>query len=337
MNILGIETSCDETSAAVVSDGKLLCNEVYSQSVHRDFGGVVPEIASREHEVVLYKVVRQALTHTNIPLQKIDCIAVTEGPGLMGALLVGVNFAKGLSIGLNIPLIGINHMEGHLFSNFIDNPELKYPFLCLLVSGGHTQIWKVNSFGNYTLLATTRDDAAGEAFDKGARILGLGYPGGPEIEKIGKSGNKNSFKFPIPKVKSSKLDFSFSGLKTALLYTCNKIPHEELTENIPQIAAGYQSAIVNTLLNRLQLAIQQTGIKIITISGGVAANKYLRNKINILEQKCNAMVYFPSMEFCTDNAAMIALTGYHRFKLGEYSKIDLVPNPNLSMEELSIA
>lgn len=335
MNILGIETSCDETSASVVNNGQLLSNEVFSQTIHNEYGGVVPEVASREHEAVLSIIVKLALKSADINVKDIDCISVTNGPGLMGALLVGVNYAKGLAISLDVPFLGINHMEGHLFANFINNPELKYPFICLLVSGGHTQIWKVNSFDNYSLLATTRDDAAGEAFDKGARILGLGYPGGPEIEKSAVSGDDKSYKFPIPIVKSSHLDFSFSGLKTALLYTCNKMNKIQLNNEIHNLAASYQSAIINTLIDRLEKAIEETGISIITISGGVAANKSLRKNVINLEQKYNINVYFPPMEYCTDNAAMIALTGYNRFKQNEKSLMELVPNPNLSMENLS--
>ncbi len=333
MNILGIETSCDETSASVVINGNVISNEVYSQTIHNQYGGVVPEIASREHEAILSNVVSSALDSANLKVNNLDCIAVTKGPGLMGALLVGVNFAKGLALSLNIPLLGVNHMEGHLFANFINNQILKYPFLCLLISGGHTQIWVVNSFGKYELLGTTLDDAAGEAFDKGARILGLNYPGGPEIEKCSKLGDKNKFHFTIPKIKSSELDFSFSGLKTALLYTWQKIEKNKLKESINDLAASYQNAIINTLINRLEKAVQKTGISTITISGGVAANKNLREITKNWEQKNKLSVYYPPMEYCTDNAAMIALTGYHRYKNGEKSSMSLVPDPNLSMKE----
>ena len=222
MIVLGIETSCDETSAAVIQNGLLMSNVVLSQEIHRKFGGVVPEIASREHEEKLTSIIQLALERASISKSDLDANAVTYGAGLMGALLVGLNVAKGLAIGLNIPFLGVNHMEGHLYANMIDNPQMDYPFLCMLVSGGHTQIWRVDSFGEYTLFSNTVDDAAGEAFDKGARILGLKYPGGPEIQREAIGGNSSAYTFPRPCLKRSEFDFSFSGLKTAILYTCKK-------------------------------------------------------------------------------------------------------------------
>ena len=232
MVILGIESSCDETAAAVCMDGKILSNVVLSQEVHQQYGGVVPEIASREHEAQIIHIVQAALDQTDYQLQDINAIAVTYGAGLLGALLVGLNFAKGLAIGLKIPFIGVNHLEGHLFANLIDSPQLKYPFICLLVTGGHTQIWEVQSSGDYVQHSTTIDDAAGEAFDKGARILGLGYPGGPEIEILAQDGKLNSFYFPIPEIKLNPQNFSFSGLKTALLYKCRSLSKKVLNAKI---------------------------------------------------------------------------------------------------------
>jgi N6-L-threonylcarbamoyladenine synthase len=329
MIILGIETSCDETSAAIINNGKLISNIVLSQEIHLQFGGVVPEFASREHENQISYIVSKSISSANILITDLDAIAVTYGAGLMGALLVGLNYAKGLAIGLNIPFLGVNHMEGHLYANFIDNPEFDYPFLCLLVSGGHTQIWEVNSFGNYELIGNTVDDAAGEAFDKGARILGLSYPGGPEIEKIAKDGNKNAFKFTIPRVKSSIYNFSFSGLKTALLYTCQKLTDSELKEQKSNLASSFQEVIIDTLLDKLKKAIILTGHSRIAVAGGVAANKRFRDKADVLSKNNGLEIYFPKMQFCTDNAAMIAMAGYQRLKMGEVSNLNLKAKPNL--------
>ena len=331
MIILGIETSCDETSASIVKDGRVLSNVTFTQIIHSKYGGVVPEFASREHEQILSLIVDNAIKNAKIELNDINSIGVTSGPGLMGALLVGVNFAKGLSIALNIPYIGINHLEGHIFANFIDYPKIKFPFLCLLVSGGHTQIWQVNDFQNYNLFSTTRDDAAGEAFDKGARILFLKYPGGPEIDKIAINGDSNKYKFSIPKIKNSEYDFSFSGLKTALFYLCKKMNKNEILNERPHIAASYQKAIVDTLLQKIEKCIKETKIKTITISGGVAANSYLRLQAKRMESKYNFQFLFPSIQFCTDNGAMIGITAYYYAKNKIFSNLSLVPNPNLKI------
>ena len=251
MIILGIETSCDETSVAIIKDQLLLSNVVISQlDIHKKYGGVVPEIASRNHEKNIIICLELAIKDSKIKLEDIDCISVTYGPGLLGALLVGINFAKGLSLSLNIPIIGINHMEGHLFAGFINRNMPKYPFLCLLVSGGHTQICVINGFRDYKIVANTVDDAAGEAFDKGARLLGLDYPGGPAIEKSSKMGNNEYFKFPRPKVKNSKYNFSFSGLKTALLYETKKLGKEKTQELQSHLASSYQEAIIDVLIDR---------------------------------------------------------------------------------------
>ena len=331
MIVLGIETSCDETSAAVIQNGFLMSNVVLSQEIHREFGGVVPEIASREHEEKITSIIQLALERASISKSNLDAIAVTYGAGLMGALLVGLNVAKGLAIGLNIPFIGVNHMEGHLYANMIDNPKMDYPFLCMLVSGGHTQIWRVDSFGEYTLFSNTVDDAAGEAFDKGARILGLRYPGGPEIQREAIGGNSSAYTFPRPRLKRSELDFSFSGLKTAILYTCKKMTSNELVENRSDIAASYQEAIIDTLLQKLQKVHLKTNISKVSVAGGVAANSRFREKANEVSEKLGLNIHFPRMDLCTDNAAMIAMAGYERLQAGEQSSLDLPAIPNLSL------
>ena len=331
MIVLGIETSCDETSAAVIQDGFLLSNVVLSQEIHREFGGVVPEIASREHEEKLTSIIQLALDRASVSKSDLDAIAVTYGAGLMGALLVGLNVAKGLAIGLNIPCIGVNHMEGHLYANMIDNPHMDYPFLCMLVSGGHTQIWRVDSFGEYTIFSNTVDDAAGEAFDKGARILGLKYPGGPEIQRESIGGNPSAFAFPRPTLKRSELDFSFSGLKTSILYTCKKMTSDELANNRSDIAASYQEAIIDTLLQKLRKVYLKTNINKISVAGGVAANSRFREKAKEMSQQLSLDIHFPKMELCTDNAAMIAMAGYERLQIGESSPLELAVIPNLSL------
>jgi len=307
MIVLGIETSCDETSAAVVQDGSLLCNIVYTQDIHAEYGGVVPEVASREHDIHINTVVNTAMKKSQIKFNDLDAIAVTYGPGLMGTLMVGLNYAKGLSIGLDIPFIGVNHMEGHLFANLIDNPGFTYPFLCLL--------------------------AAGEAFDKGARILGLGYPGGPQIEKHARNGDPKKFPFTIPRIKNAELDFSFSGLKTAILYTCKRMEDQEIKNELPHLCASYQEVIIDTLIDRVKKSIAATGIMSIAIAGGVAANSRFREKMKIMADNSGIKTFFPKMEYCTDNAAMIAIAGYERLRNGETSSLDLKPIPNLSLDD----
>tara|TARA_B100000945_G_scaffold56437_2_gene41578 strand:+ start:229 stop:1233 length:1005 start_codon:yes stop_codon:yes gene_type:complete len=331
MNVLGIETSCDETAVAICSEGKIVSSIVASQQNHSKFGGVVPEVASRMHEKLILNTMIKCLDDAKISKNKIDALAVTIGPGLMGALLTGVSFAKGLSVGLNIPLIGVNHMEAHLFSNFIEYPDLKFPFLCLLVSGGHTQIWKVKDFRNYKLLGDTRDDAAGEAFDKGARLLGLSYPGGVEIEKKSINGNPNKYDFPLALFNSKEIEFSFSGLKSSLLRFSEKFNGEIPKNIIPDVAASYQKAIINSLLNKLKLAYEKTNIKTIVIGGGVAANKSLREKTSLIFK--DSTVLFPSLQLCTDNAAMIAFLGEKLIKKGFKSNLSIGVYPNLKLDE----
>ncbi len=328
MIVLGIETSCDETAASVCIDSEIISSVVSQQTIHEKFGGVVPEIASREHEILLNHIVNKAIIDAKINLSEIDAISVTQGPGLAGTLLTGISFAKGLGIGLDIPVIPINHLEGHIFANFLADKTLDYPFVCLLVSGGHTQIWLIEGMENYALLGETRDDAAGEAFDKGARILGLGYPGGPAIEKEAKGGNPNKFKFPRSLLGPDSLEFSFSGLKTSLLYFMDKFTEDE--NNLKKdVIASYQQAIVETLIEKVRRAVIKTNVDTIVIAGGVAANQCLREKINADIK--DVKIIFPDLKFCTDNAAMISFLGEQKLKLGFNQTLNFSALPNLKL------
>ncbi len=333
MIILGIETSCDETSASIINNNKLVSSIVYTHQIHKKYGGVVPELASQEHLNEIIDVIEASLLESKLKIKDIDGIAVTYGPGLMGSLLIGLNFAKAMSLSLDIPFLGINHLEGHLYSNYIDNDNILFPHLCLLVSGGHTQLWLVNNYDDFNLLGETIDDAAGEAFDKGARILGLGYPGGPEIDKISKKGVFNVVNFPRPKVKNKPYNFSFSGLKTALLYHYKKLDSNTIDENdIANIAASYQEAIIDTLFIGVSNVISNhKGIKQIYISGGVASNSRFRQKSKIFEAELNLDIIFPKLQYCTDNPAMIAMAGYHKIISGEKSLYNISPIPNLKL------
>ena len=303
MIILGIETSCDETGVALCSNFKILSSFTKTQSIHQQYGGVVPEIASREHEKYLPIITEKVLNDADIKLNDIDAIAVTNGPGLMGSLLSGISFAKGLSYGLGIPIIPINHLEGHLNSVFIEHKELEPPFINLLVSGGHTQLWLVKKMFEYELLGETLDDACGEAFDKGAKKMNLNYPGGPEIEKLAKNGNKNLINFPRPMINDNSFNFSFSGLKTALINCVNKDKYD-----FQDIAASYQEAIVDTLISKFKKSMNEFSANSGIICGGVAANKRLREKLDALDQN----IIYPSMKYCTDNADMIAFLAEHK-------------------------
>ena len=326
MTILGIESSCDETAVSICKNGKILSNIVSSQQVHSNYGGVVPEVASREHDRLLNYLVIESIKEANISLNDIEGIGVTKGPGLAGTLLTGVSFAKGFSQSLNIPIIGINHLEAHIYANFLAYPELEYPLVCLLVSGGHTQIWYIKNIFDYELLGDTRDDAAGEAFDKGARILGLGYPGGPVIEKIANRGNSNAIKFPRALMEKDNLEFSFSGLKTSLLYLVKK----ENSYKIEDIVASYQNAILDVLVEKLIRSIKMKNVNTCIIAGGVAANKSLRNLVNDkLNNRIN--VYYPDITLCTDNAAMIAFLAEIYFMKGINSDLDFEVIPNLKL------
>jgi N6-L-threonylcarbamoyladenine synthase len=328
--VLGIETSCDETAASICVDGKIISSIISSQEIHAEFGGIVPELASREHEYLLNTIVNKSLEKANLNYHNLDGVAVTQGPGLSGTLLTGICFAKGLSQGLSTSIIAVNHLEAHIFANFLADPELEFPFICLLVSGGHTQLWFIENINKYKLLGETLDDAAGEAFDKGARILKLGYPGGPSIEKSAEDGDPNAIIFPRGLIRSDSLDFSFSGLKTSLLYYMDDYSNKKKEITINDIAASYQEAIIDVLSNKLHRAIAEYNINTCVIAGGVAANKKLRMKIrSLLPHK---KVIFPELELCTDNAAMIAYLGELKLKNGESSEIDFGVLPNLKMQ-----
>ena len=303
MIVLGIETSCDETATAVCRDGVIISSHIRSQSIHEKYGGVIPEIASREHEKFLNEMVFDTLNDGGISKKELEGIAVTQGPGLSGTLITGVCFAKGLALGLGLPIIGVNHLEAHIFANFLADPALEFPFICLLVSGGHTQLWHVKNFNDYQLMGESRDDAAGEAFDKGARILGLVYPGGPEIEKLARGGNPNAIEFPRAMMKKNNLEFSFSGLKTSLLYYMD----EHKNANLKDVAASYQLAIIDVLITKLKWALTHTDCHTCVIAGGVAANQLLRDCS--LTKLSGENVIFPDLDLSTDNAAMIAYLG----------------------------
>lgn len=312
--ILAIESSCDETAAAILHNGNILANVVAGQSVHEKFGGVVPELASRAHQQNIVPVVDVALKEAKITKEQLTAIAFTRGPGLLGSLLVGVTFAKSFALSLNIPLIEVNHMDAHVLAHFIDEPKPSFPFLCLTVSGGHTQILRVNSPLSMELLGQTQDDAAGEAFDKAAKILGLPYPGGPLIDKYAKEGNPLRFKFPEGKV--GELDFSFSGFKTSVLYFVRDHVAANpnfIDENLADICASVQHAIVSVLIKKLRFAAAQTGIKEVAIAGGVSANSGLRAALEKAGKQNGWNTYIPKFEYCTDNAAMIAIAGYFKF------------------------
>ncbi len=317
MNILGIESSCDDTSAAVLTEQGVQSNIIASQSIHVKFGGVVPELASRAHQKTISQTVDQALEEANTKIEDIDLIAVTQGPGLMGSLLVGLCFAKGVSLSKNIPIVGVNHMDAHIYANFIDEkPE--FPFVCLTVSGGHTQLVLVKASFDHEILGKTRDDAAGEAFDKIGKIMGLPYPAGPEMDKLSKNGDPEFHKFPQALVNEG-LDFSFSGLKTSALYFLQDKSEEWKKEHLNDLSASISEAITEVLIKKLKRAVKETGVKSIAIAGGVSANTMLRSKAEKLAIDMNLKLYIPHITYCTDNAAMIAITGK---MLAEHGKID---------------
>ena len=328
MIVLGIETSCDETAAAVCKNGKIVSSVVSQQIIHSHYGGVVPELASREHELLLNRVIHEAIIKANINLENLNAVAVTQGPGLNGTLLTGISFAKGLGLGLGIPVVPINHLEGHIFANFIADPSLELPFICLLVSGGHTQLWFVKGIGEYKLLGETRDDAAGEAFDKGARILGLGYPGGPAIEKAAKGGNPYAVKFPRSLMGKNNLEFSFSGLKTSLLYFMDDF-RETKKLSKKDIIASYQQAIIDVLIKKVITAMNIHNVEKCVIAGGVAANQCLRNGLRLVLGDNKIM--FPDLSYCTDNGAMISYLGEKKIQLEKYESLSFSSQPNLKL------
>lgn len=328
ITILGIESSCDDTAAAVIQDGRILSNVIANQKVHQEYGGVVPELASRAHQQNIVPVVDQAIQQAGIQKEDISAIAFTKGPGLLGSLLVGVSFAKAYALAQDIPMVDVNHMQGHILAHFIKEKDGKhnsptFPFLCLTVSGGHTQIIIITDHLEFELLGETIDDAAGEAFDKSAKILGLPYPGGPLIDKYAKEGNPKAFSFGKPKVEG--LNFSFSGLKTSILYFIQKEVKKNpqfIEENLADICASIQHSIIEILMKKVEKAITETGIKQIAIAGGVSANSGLRNRLKSLEEK-GCTTYIPPFAYCTDNAAMIAITGYYQYLKGEFASQSL--------------
>jgi N6-L-threonylcarbamoyladenine synthase len=335
VTILAIESSCDETSAAVCVEGKILSNIIAEQKVHEQYGGVVPELASRAHMQNIVPVVDAALKSANVQLSTINAIAFTQSPGLIGSLLVGGQFAKSLALALDKPLIAVHHMQAHVFANLIDNPKPSFPFLCLTVSGGHTQIVLCESPTQMKVIGETIDDAAGEAFDKSAKLLGLPYPGGPLIDKYAQQGDANRFKFPEPKIEG--LDFSFSGLKTSILYflqnagksnlyktefmATEEEKNEFIKNNLADICASIQQRIVTILLNKLKKASIQTGITDVCLAGGVSANSGLRKAFEEMGKQCNWNTFIPAFEYCTDNAAMIAITGYYKYMAGQFADL----------------
>ena len=335
IKILAIESSCDETAAAVVVNGRDVRSNVISSQIalHTLYGGVVPEIASRKHIEKINQVIEQALSDASVTLDDIDAIGVTYGPGLVGALLVGVAEAKAISYAKNIPLVGVHHIEGHISANYIENKELEPPFLCLVVSGGHTHLVKVLDYGKYEILGRTRDDAAGEAFDKGARAIGLGYPGGPKIEKVSHEGNPHAMEFPRAKIEDGPYDFSFSGLKSAVLNYINGCNMKGIEVVQADVAASFQKAVTDVLVGNAMKAIDEFKMDKFAIAGGVASNGTLREAMREACEKKGVKFYHPSPIFCTDNAAMIGVAAYYDFLAGKRDGLDLNAIPNLKLGE----
>jgi len=330
--ILAIESSCDETSAAVSVNVIIKSNIVATQSIHENYGGVVPELASRAHQQHIIPVVSKALNEANIAKNKLDAVAFTQGPGLLGSLLVGASFAKTLALSLNIPLIGIHHMQAHVLSNFIDQPVPGFPFICLTVSGGHTQLVKVTNHLNMEIIGETRDDAVGEAFDKCAKIMGFPYPGGPLIDQYAKQGDPKRFQFPSSDIPG--LDYSFSGIKTAFLYFLRdelaRNP-EFIASNLSDICASLQYCLIEMLIAKVRMAVKRTGIKTLAIAGGVSANSELRKRITSLGVENAWDVFIPKFEYCTDNAAMIAIAAHYKFLNKDFLSLDASPLPRMKM------
>lgn len=333
--ILAIESSCDETAAAVVKNGRQVLSNIISSQIdlHTLYGGVVPEIASRKHIERINQVIESALKEAGVTLEEIDAVAVTYGPGLVGALLVGVAEAKAIAYAAKKPLVGVHHIEGHVSANFIEHPDLEPPFICLIVSGGHTHLVVVKDYGEFEIIGRTRDDAAGEAFDKVARAVGLGYPGGPKVDKTAKEGNKHAVEFPRAKVEGAPYDFSFSGLKSAVL---NYINHAKMTGQeicVPDLVASFQNAVVESLVSRTVAAAKEYGYDKVAIAGGVASNSALRAEMKKACRKAHLSFYHPSPIYCTDNAAMIGVAAYYEYQKGARAGWDLNAVPNLKLGE----
>ena len=335
MRVLGIETSCDETGIAIIDDKQgLLSHELYSQvKLHADYGGVVPELASRDHVRKIVPLVKKALEDANCQASDIDGVAFTQGPGLVGALLVGSSFARSLAYAWDLPAVGVHHMEGHLLAPMLDDPQPEFPFIALLVSGGHTMMVKVQGIGRYEVLGESVDDAAGEAFDKTAKLLGLDYPGGPLLAKLAESGRSGLYKFPRPMTDRPGLDFSFSGLKTFAANTIRDAGDDPQSK--ADIARAFQEAVVDTLAIKCRRALKETGLSRLVIAGGVSANKMLREQLEEMMNKIGGKVYYPRLEFCTDNGAMIAYAGLQRLKAGQTEDLSAKARPRWPLEELS--
>ena len=331
LTILGIESSCDDTSAAVLRDTYLLSNVMASQEVHRRYGGVIPELASRAHQQNILPVVSEALRMADVTMEEVDAIAFTRGPGLLGSLLVGTSFTKGLAVATGKPIIEVNHLQGHILSHFVkvegrDNRSPEFPFLCLLVSGGHTQIVRVDDPLHFEILGHTIDDAVGEAFDKCAKLMGLGYPGGPVVDRLAKEGDANRFRFAKPNIPD--LNYSFSGIKTSLLYFLRDRLQEDpdfMENNKADLCASFQKDLIDILLKKLILATKQTGIRQVAIAGGVSSNSGLRNRIEEEGRKRGWTTFLPELRFTTDNAAMIAITGHYKYLAGQFATLDIAP------------
>ncbi|GAA0891024.1 tRNA (adenosine(37)-N6)-threonylcarbamoyltransferase complex transferase subunit TsaD [Fulvivirga kasyanovii] len=330
--ILAIESSCDETSAAIIKNGKVVNNIIATQSVHKKYGGVVPELASRAHQQNIVPVVKAAMDDAGVTKKDLNAIAFTRGPGLLGALLVGTSFAKSMAMGLNIPLIEVNHMQAHILAHFIDDPKPRFPFLCLTVSGGHTQIVLVHDFLEMEVIGETQDDAVGEAFDKCAKLMDFPYPGGPLIDKYAKEGNPLAYVFPDTEMQG--LNFSFSGIKTAFLYFLrdNKAKDPDfVTKNVNDICASLQHSLVRMLMQKLKRASNETGIKEIAIAGGVSANSGLRAELTNLAGEKGWNVYIPDFQYCTDNAGMIAMAAHYKYLTGHFSPLDVSPEARMKI------
>lgn len=330
--ILAIESSCDDTSAAVCKDGVVLSNVTATQEVHKEWGGVVPELASRAHQQHIVPVVAAALKKAGVTKNELSAVAFTLGPGLMGSLMVGTAFGKSLAQGLDIPIITVNHMQAHVLAHFIDEPKPDFPFLCLTVSGGHTQIVLVKNHLEMEVIGATIDDAAGEAFDKTAKMLGLPYPGGPLVDKLAKEGDDSKFAFARPKVQG--INFSFSGVKTSVLYKLREWTEDNpnfIEENLNDLCAGIQKTIVDILIGKLRKASKQTGIKEIAIAGGVSANSGLRKRLQEVGEKERWNTYIPQFQYCTDNAGMIAITAYYQFLQEDFADLSVIPNPRMKI------
>ncbi|HAC23741.1 MAG TPA: tRNA (adenosine(37)-N6)-threonylcarbamoyltransferase complex transferase subunit TsaD [Cytophagales bacterium] len=334
--ILAIESSCDETSAALIRNGKVLNNIIASQRIHEQFGGVVPELASRAHQQNIWRVVDQALREANVEVHDMDAIAFTRGPGLLGSLLVGASFAKGLALGLGKPLLDVHHMQAHVLAHFIDDPVPSFPFLCLTVSGGHTQLVVVRNHLDMEVIGETRDDAVGEAFDKAAKILGLPYPGGPLIDRYAQEGNPKRFSFPGADIPG--LDFSFSGIKTAFLYFLRDqvaVNPNFIAENLADICASLQRQLVNMLMQKLRKAVRETGIRQVALAGGVSANRGLRAAVQEWTASEKITCFVPELQYCTDNAAMIAMAAHFKYVAGEFADLTVAPLAGMEMERSS--